>query len=623
MAGPPHHIAGKDTGCGFIGAIFGTRQRKTPPVPRLEASKEHRQPQFPGHHTSKRPPRTRNHTTTEFVYTGFSKPTEKPPPPTTKKPATLQTKPVVKPTSDHSPFKGTLYNVSQVTNMSYTKQLRKEPSFTSSELSLRISVRGTPTSGGSVYGTSLNQIPGHLGNLMRKKPDSIAKSYGKLGNIYGSSGNKTDPEVFKNIGNEKYKQGRFEEAIKLYTEAIGIDSKTACYYSNRSAALIGLGKFIDAILDCKIAIHINPSYHRAHYRLASLYLRYDMVLVFCSFASSSVTSLKSSSFYVGFRFGETAKALCHYKCSGEKAERHDIAKAQAIKAQLLTCSEARKTKDWKRLLKESQFAYSLGADSSLEVLFNYSLRVNYLNHAIYVLMIGCCKVYAMQTEALLNLHKHDEAYSCFQNAPVIDVNIAARLFGSTVTSYFLTVQAQVYLASGRFEEAVNLSLRASELDPSEAVFVVARKTRALAKARANGNKIFKASQFYEACKVYSEGLEHEPYNSVLLCNRAACRYKLGQFERAVEDCTIALNLRPSYAKVRLRRAQCNAKLERWEAAIQDYDVLNHETRGDEAIEREFLEARMQLEKQNIANTKPVKLINDSNTEELGGYLIAV
>lgn len=107
---------------------------------------------------------------------------------------------------------------------------------------------------------------------------------------------------------------------------------------------------------------------------------------------------------------------------------------------------------------------------------------------------------------------------------------------------------------------MSVALQATELDQSEAVFSVARKTRALAKARSNGNKIFKESQFYEACKVYSEGLEHEPYNSVLLSNRAACRYKLGQFERAVEDCTVALNLRPSYAKVRLRRAQCNAKV---------------------------------------------------------------
>ncbi|KAI3807787.1 hypothetical protein L1987_23721 [Smallanthus sonchifolius] len=572
MAEPPQHLAGKEMGCGFIGAIFGTRQRKTPPVPRLEASKEHRQTRIPGNHTSRKPPRNHNHTTTKIVYTAISKPAAKnpPPPPTAvRTPATVKTKPVVNTTCDHSPSKSALYSVSQLTNISYTKQLRKEPSFTSSELSLRIAVRGTPNSGGPGYGVISNKIPGHLGNLMKKKPDR-AKSYGKLGNIYGNSGRKPDPEVFKNIGNEKYKQGQFDEAIKLYTEAIGIDSTIACYYSNRSAALIGLGKFLDAILDCKIAIRINPSYHRAHYRLASLYLR----------------------------FGETEKALCHYKCSGEKAERHDIAKVQAVKAQLVTCSEARKTKDWNRLLKESQFAYSLGADSSLQV-------------------------YAMQAEASLNLRRHDEACSSFQNAPIIDVNTAATLFGSTVTSNFLTVQAQVYLASGRFEEAVDVALRASALDPSEAVFIVARKTRALAKARANGNKIFKALQFYEACKVYSEGLEHEPYNSVLLCNRAACRYKLGQFERAVEDCTIALNLRPSYAKVRLRRAQCNAKLERWEAAIQDYDVLNHETRGDEEVEREFMEARMQLEKQHVANTKPVKLIDDSNNEEFGGFLIAV
>lgn len=76
-----------------------------------------------------------------------------------------------------------------------------------------------------------------------------------------------------------------------------------------------------------------------------------------------------------FRFGETEKALCHYKCSGEKAERHDIAKVQAIKAQLVACSEARKTKDWKKVLKESQFTCSLGGDLSLQVPSNKALFV--------------------------------------------------------------------------------------------------------------------------------------------------------------------------------------------------------------------------------------------------------
>ena len=79
-------------------------------------------------------------------------------------------------------------------------------------------------------------------------------------------------------------------------------------------------------------------------------------------------------------------------------------------------------------------------------------------------------------------------------------------------------------------------------------------------ARLSGNLLFKASKFSEAFVTYNEGLENDPYNAVLLCNRAACRSKLGQYEKAVEDCTTALNVRPSYSKARLRRADCNAKV---------------------------------------------------------------
>ena len=114
----------------------------------------------------------------------------------------------------------------------------------------------------------------------------------------------------------------------------------------------------------------------------------------------------------------------------------------------------------------------------------------------------------------------------------------------------------------RFDEALAAAQRASRLDSNnrEAIMVM-RKARAISSARSKGNDLFKAARFSEACIAYEEGLEHDPHNSVLLCNRAACRCKLGQLEKAIDDCTIALNVRPSYTKARLRRADCNSKVD--------------------------------------------------------------
>ncbi|KAK9146461.1 hypothetical protein Sjap_006364 [Stephania japonica] len=150
----------------------------------------------------------------------------------------------------------------------------------------------------------------------------------------------------------------------------------------------------------------------------------------------------------------------------------------------------------------------------------------------------------------------------------------------------------------RFEEAVASSQQAFRLYPSDKdLGGLVRRARAASWAQTNGNQLFKRGKYKEACVAYAQGLEHDPLNSVLLCNRASCRFELNHFERASDDCTKALIVRPTYSGARLRRADCKAKMECWEAAIRDYEMVMRDTPGDEAAAKALFEAQLELRKE--------------------------
>lgn len=171
------------------------------------------------------------------------------------------------------------------------------------------------------------------------------------------------------------------------------------------------------------------------------------------------------------------------------------------------------------------------------------------------------QVFARQAEALLKLHRHEEADSIMSAAPKFGMDEHTRFFGAVAKAYVLMVQAQVDMVTGRFNDAVAAAQVAARLDPgSREIGAVVRRTRAVAMARSRGNELFRAAKFAEACVAYGDGLSQDPHNAVLLYNRATCRSKLGHYEQAIEDCSTALAVRPSYSKARLRRADCNAKV---------------------------------------------------------------
>jgi tetratricopeptide (TPR) repeat protein len=113
----------------------------------------------------------------------------------------------------------------------------------------------------------------------------------------------------------------------------------------------------------------------------------------------------------------------------------------------------------------------------------------------------------------------------------------------------------------RFQNAVTAAEKASQIDSRNLeVAVLVNNVRMVARARARGNDLFKSERFTEACSAYGEGLRLDPSNSVLYCNRAACWFKLGQWEKSIEDSNQALRIHPHYTKALLRRATSNSKV---------------------------------------------------------------
>lgn len=89
---------------------------------------------------------------------------------------------------------------------------------------------------------------------------------------------------------------------------------------------------------------------------------------------------------------------------------------------------------------------------------------------------------------------------------------------------------------------------------------VLNNVKMVVRARTRGNELFSSGRFLEASVAYGDGLKHDESNSVLYCNRAACWYKLGLWEKSVEDCNHALKMQPSYIKALLRRAASYGKV---------------------------------------------------------------
>ncbi|KAK4363977.1 hypothetical protein RND71_015335 [Anisodus tanguticus] len=419
-----------------------------------------------------------------------------------------------------------------------------------------------------------------------------------------------DPEELKRIGNENYKKGNFVEALNLYDKAIAISPGNATLHFNRAAALIGLKRLGEAVRECEEAIRLDPSYVRAHQRLGSLLLRtvlaymlllfplshfifLDTLLIrFCSEKFVFIPFFPSPLplFIVG-SFPPSIPLLNLLVSSwivilpipylnsiiGHKPDQAELQKLQAVEKNISKCTASRRLGDWTSTLKE--------AEASPQLL-------------------------ACRAEAYLKLHQLADAELCLSKVGKYEPSASAcqsKIFGMLSEAYIFFVHAQIDMALGRFESAVTAIERAAQVDPRSAeVSLLLKNVRLVGRARTRGNDLFKSERYTEACAAYGEGLTYNSSNSVLYCNRAACWYKLEQWEKSLDDCNQALLIQPNYTKALLRRAASNAKLERWSEAVRDYEVLRRELPYDNEVAESLFHAQVALKEsrgEDVSNMK--------------------
>ncbi|XP_074296839.1 TPR repeat-containing thioredoxin TTL1-like isoform X2 [Silene latifolia] len=412
---------------------------------------------------------------------------------------------------------------------------------------------GDVSSGGVVSERVMGNIRGNVivgggGGVVGDRVRGNVVVGGGGGSLMKKGTGNVDPEELKKVGNEHYKRGHFGEALLFYDRAIAISPSNAALRSNRAAALTGLGRVGEAVREGEEAVRLDPAYGRAHHRLGSLLIRLGQVEV-------------------------ARRHLCY---AGQQPDPTELHKLQVVEKHLNKCFESRRNGDWKSTLREGDAAITAGADYSPQL-------------------------FLCRAESLLKLLQIDDVESILSNTPKIDPSphccSNSKFFGMLSEAYLFYVQAQIEMALGRFENAVTLAEKARKIDPRGVEIAKLLNTvRLVAKARARGNDLFNSERFTEACAAYGEGLKLDPSNSVLYGNRAACWYKLGMWEKSIEDCNHALRIHPNYTKALLRRAASNNKLERWGEAVRDYEVVRKQLPQDNEVAESLFHAQVALKK---------------------------
>jgi DnaJ family protein C protein 7 len=358
-----------------------------------------------------------------------------------------------------------------------------------------------------------------------------------------TSNKKELAELKKERGNQLYKSERFQQAIRLYTEAIELCPDSSIYYGNRSACYINLFQYEAALEDARKAVALDPSFVKGYMRIAK-----------CSLAAGDLTAANSAVFSVR-KLSLNNSAILPEVHKLENVMRFD-------KEVTIACEK----KDYIKAV--------ICTDKILE-------------------QIPCTRYKLRKARCLILLGRCQEARNIANDILHIDEKNADAIYMRGMSFYYQTSQADMNQAFRNFQYALRLAPN------HQRAMAIYKRAKALVQRMQEGYEAFTAGRYKEACAIYAQALRIEPnnnsINAKLFFNRATVCSKLGRFNEAVAHCSSALKLDEHYRKALLLRAKCYMELRDFHKAVRDYEKTFEMDKSRES-KRLLEDARLALKK---------------------------
>ena len=362
---------------------------------------------------------------------------------------------------------------------------------------------------------------------------------------------------FLNRGNAKSSLRKYEEAIKDYDKAIGIDSNYVAAYNNRGSAKDDLGEYEEAIKDYDKAIGIDSNYVVAYNNRGN--------------AKSKLREYEEAIKDYDKAIGIDSNYVATYNNRGNAKSKlreyeeaiKDYDKAIGIDSNYVVAYNNRgsaksKLREYEEAIKD--YDKAIGIDSNYVAAYNnrgsakddlgeYEEAIKDYDKAIGI-DSNYVAAYNNRGNAKSKLREYEEAIKDYDKAIGIDSNYVA--------TYNNRGNAKSKLRE--YEEAIKDYDKAIGIDSN---YVVAYNNRGSAKS--------KLREYEEAIKDYDKAIGIDSNYVAAYNNRGSAKDDLGEYEEAIKDYDKAIGIDSNYVVAYNNRGNAKSKLREYEEAIKDYD----------------------------------------------------